>query len=346
MSIAMMFMGVCAQAQNYSYVKVTSAPTDWSGEYLIVYEGDASHDAVALNGSLSSLDDAKNGVKVTISSNVITGSDAINAATFTIAQISGTTNYSVKSASGYYIGATKTENKLRFSDSDVYANSIELSGTNAVIKSFLTGTAVTLRYNYAVDQLRFRYYKSGQQAVALYKKVVPMTITSATWASFSSASEVAIPEGVTAYYASASDGSSVTLKEITTGIIPANEGVVINGTAKTYYANISATDADNVTGNLLKPNVTAGTPSGTYYTLAAGPTFKLSSGGTLAAGKSYLVVPDGARELTINFDETTAIQNIERATVTDNRYYTLDGREVKNPTKGIYIVNGKKVVIR
>ncbi|MBQ8656046.1 MAG: hypothetical protein IJ527_03180 [Prevotella sp.] len=191
----------------------------------------------------------------------------------------------------------------------------------------------------------------GNGTLYLYKieitYAVPMTITAAEWASFSSTSEVAIPEGVKAYYASSSDGSNVTLKEITTGIIPANEGVVINGTANTYYANSSATSAANITGNLLKPWTTAGTPSeATYYTLAAGPTFKQSIGGTLAAGKAYLVIPDGARELTISFDETTAIQNIERATVNDNRYYTLDGREVKNPTKGIYIVNGKKVVIK
>ena len=40
------------------------------------------------------------------------------------------------------------------------------------------------------------------------------------------------------------------------------------------------------------------------------------------------------------------IVNVNRETITKNQYYTLDGRLVKNPGKGVYIVNGKKVVIK
>ena len=44
--------------------------------------------------------------------------------------------------------------------------------------------------------------------------------------------------------------------------------------------------------------------------------------------------------------EPTDIINVNRETITNNRYYTLDGREVEHPTKGIYILNGKKVVVK
>ena len=46
--------------------------------------------------------------------------------------------------------------------------------------------------------------------------------------------------------------------------------------------------------------------------------------------------------------ETTMIGNVQDFTdkQTDHAYYTLDGRRVENPTNGIYIVNGKKVVIK
>ena len=56
---------VSVQAQ--SYVKVTSAPEDWSGDYLIVYEAGN----VAFNGSLTSLDAASNNIPVTITDGVI-----------------------------------------------------------------------------------------------------------------------------------------------------------------------------------------------------------------------------------------------------------------------------------
>ncbi len=42
----------------------------------------------------------------------------------------------------------------------------------------------------------------------------------------------------------------------------------------------------------------------------------------------------------------TGIVNMNRETITNNQYYTLDGRRVENPTKGLYIVNGKKVVVK
>ena len=43
---------------------------------------------------------------------------------------------------------------------------------------------------------------------------------------------------------------------------------------------------------------------------------------------------------------STGIVNMNRETITNNQYYTLDGRRVENPTKGLYIVNGKKVVVK
>ena len=45
-------------------------------------------------------------------------------------------------------------------------------------------------------------------------------------------------------------------------------------------------------------------------------------------------------------DETTAIETVETKTINDNAFYTLQGVRVENPTRGIYIRNGKKVMIR
>jgi hypothetical protein len=45
-------------------------------------------------------------------------------------------------------------------------------------------------------------------------------------------------------------------------------------------------------------------------------------------------------------DETTGVESINRETITNNQFFDLQGRKVAQPTKGLYIVNGKKVVVR
>jgi hypothetical protein len=75
----------------------------------------------------------------------------------------------------------------------------------------------------------------------------------------------------------------------------------------------------------------------------------------MPARKAYLLVNGGAaqaRGLTMAFDETTGISSTTNYTnyTNVNAWYTLDGRKVANgqkPTaKGLYIHNGKKIVIK
>jgi len=81
--------------------------------------------------------------------------------------------------------------------------------------------------------------------------------------------------------------------------------------------------------------------------------YKLTSDHTLAAHKAYLetdtdITPDaGARALIIfNDGQTTSINSVQDRKVEDGIYYNLSGQRVKIPSKGLYIVNGKKVVVR
>ena len=146
-----------------AYMKVTSSLDDYSGDYLIVYEDGG----VAFNGELVTLDAVSNTISVTISNNAIAATGETNAAKFTIAKIDG--GYSILSASGNYIGITKYENGLIASTSTVYANSISVSDGVASISLKFAGGTVTLQYNNVNTQNRFRYYKSEQQSIALYK---------------------------------------------------------------------------------------------------------------------------------------------------------------------------------
>lgn len=110
-------------------------------------------------------------------------------------------------------------------------------------------------------------------------------------------------------------------------------------------------------GNLLmKSNrQTAGTKEGsTVYVLAnksKGVGFYRWTGDELGAGRVYLPVGAavaGAHEycgFSVD-DETNGIQSIDDTKTNAGTFYDLQGRQVDKPTKGIYIINGKKVIVK
>ena len=185
--------GVKAKVRKYaedaaSYVKVNTAPEDWEGQYLIVYE-DGN---VAMNGGLTEkLDAVENTISVTISDGEIASTSATDAASFVIKKTDG--GYSIQSASGLYMGKTTDANGLD-SGSSSYDNTLSIDGEgNADI---LSSGGAYLRFNSASNQLRFRYYKSStytnQKAIQLYKLGGEKTEP----ASGGSGELVELPEGV------------------------------------------------------------------------------------------------------------------------------------------------------
>lgn len=156
--LAMLSLGAFAQT---NYTKVTSADQIFAGgKYLIVYE----EGNLALDGSLSTLDAVSNTKQVTISGSAISVTD--NNFYFTLGEVEG--GYSVKSASGYFIGNTSDANTIKSSQTEAYLNTITFNPDSVEIVS--AGTH--LRYNIASGQTRFRYFKSGtytnQKKIALY----------------------------------------------------------------------------------------------------------------------------------------------------------------------------------
>ena len=146
------------------YAKVTSTGDITNGDYLIVYETGS----VAFDGSLTTMDATGNKISVTISDYKITANSTINASKFTI----DVTNKYIKSASNKYINRDTYDNGLAGNDAATSVHSISIDGSgNLVVEG--TGVSgsdyVTLKYNANSDQLRFRFYKSGQQDIQLYK---------------------------------------------------------------------------------------------------------------------------------------------------------------------------------
>ncbi len=146
-----------------AFVKVTTAPNDWSGTYLIVNEDNK----VAFDGK-GTADAANLNITVGITEGSIAATDAALASTVTVETMNG--GYALKTASGKYLSGTKEKNAINFGTTQVLMTiSLDASG-NAVITDSAADTWIL--YNAASDQKRFRFYKKSStapKAVQLYK---------------------------------------------------------------------------------------------------------------------------------------------------------------------------------
>jgi len=125
---------------------------------------------------------------------------------------------------------------------------------------------------------------------------------------------------------------------------------------------VSSEEADDVEyddvhfkGTLVDKTFTeADMQAADHYVLSNGHDFVwVKDAGTLAAGKCWIeLVPASeahARKLAIVAEgglTPTGITSVRGSKSTDNVYYDLSGRRVAQPTKGLFIVNGKKVVVK
>jgi uncharacterized protein YjdB len=172
------------------------------------------------------------------------------------------------------------------------------------------------------------------------------------WATFySDASNYQASSG-TKVFAVNLTGTEITMTEISDGIVKSGEGVVLksNSASITMTPTASAGTGD-WTDNSLTGTMTSITNPGNAYVLnkkdGTGVGFyRLSSGGTIGANKAYLTYSGTlAREFFL-FDEATGISSLtpDPSPKGEGSIYSLDGRRVSQPVKGLYIVNGKKYI--
>lgn len=149
----------------HTWTKVTTAPADWRGTYLLGYELDDTF--YAFNSSLSEPDVAFNSVTTTeVVDGVVTGSKELDSVAIKIERntISGISYYNALCANGKYLKSASK--KISCQDTATAAASLTFDETSLMIGSYW------LRFNTAKDQLRFRFgdenYLSSTTA-SLYK---------------------------------------------------------------------------------------------------------------------------------------------------------------------------------
>lgn len=149
---------------TYVYQEVTAAPSDWSGEYLIVYKAKGN----VFNSGLAEPDTGGNNFIVTITDGKIEANATTNAAKVVIAK-SGS-GYSIKLANGKYMGHSGSSNALKTSTSAI-VNTLTFNSTNGSVKMACGNYSLLFNSTAGANNNRFRYYKSNQQPIHLYKLV-------------------------------------------------------------------------------------------------------------------------------------------------------------------------------
>lgn len=206
------------------------------------------------------------------------------------------------------------------------------------------------------------YYNENNSSAFTFEEVTyPNTITFhdaqningvSHIATFSAPFATIIPTGVKAYYVSAK-GAEATMTAIDAQAIPANQGVILtseSGDAATMVPAAGETAA-TITGNQL------GHSAGAAKTLTAGEGYILGNGtegiafypckaGSLPSNKAYLL-GNGESAIVMNFgNAVTGINTIAAHASAKAPIFDLSGRRVVKATKGLYIQNGKKVIVK
>lgn len=199
------------------------------------------------------------------------------------------------------------------------------------------------------------------------KTTTSISISAAKYATYYNTIPVQLPANLQAATIDKETSGTLTLnyRYGEDDVIPGGTPVLLKATTAGDYTLTYATNNTDVSpsGNLLygsdiETTTTGGGAGAKYYALQYGTGGNAdvlgfywvnASGAAFTSGahKAWLALPASTPA---NFfaldDETTGIKAVETSPVYAGKYYDLQGRQVAQPTKGLYIVNGKKVIIK
>lgn len=270
--------------------------------------------------------------------------------------------FSFDTGTGYLYAASNDANQLKTSNTQTDQGSFTIEIANdgvATIKAVNTGVRGLLRFNYDNGNPLFSCYSSGQSDVSLYKvnlssvEDYELEVTAAGWSTLYLGYNVVIPEDVACYVISEVGEGSVILEEVT-GVLPANTAVIVEAGEGEYTFEVTEESA-------TVKSIMAGTTKNEYVDKDAYVLGKVGDevglykaqmmGGVFLnnANKAYLpatAVQSNAKALKFNFD-TTGVEGVKVETAGKKVIYDLSGRRVNDMTApGLYIVNGKKVMVK
>lgn len=331
------------------YVLVTDASTLKDGDkVVIVNEGDSK--AMGGNRERGNNRDA---VDVTITDHTI-NSISSDVQIITLEGRKNEWYFNVGNNQYLYAGGANSGNYLntgsKTSGSEDMA-AISITNGDAAIVFQGLGNRMNLRYNGANNPPIFACYETGKQgAVQLYRFMedssFDISIGATGYRTIVTAKDVTVPESVEAYVVTENNDKDVILAQVTT--LMAGEPYILKGAEGSYTLTVADQAEQPSTNKLQISDEKTGTGVFVLANKSKGVGFYRWVGGPLGAGRVYLpaVTSSNAIEYLGFSDDATGIHSIDNGQLTIDNVYDLFGRRVAQPSKGLYIINGKKVVLK
>lgn len=191
--------------------------------------------------------------------------------------------------------------------------------------------------------------------LSVYIPLVTVSVSEAGFATYATTNNIEVPESNDVKVMTVKvndDNSTITLNEVKAGtVIPANTGILVKAPAGNCDFVVTSDKGTELTSNNLVAATSDVTSDGTKF-------FALTKIGekvgfalvekdvVIPAGKAYLEVSKGTAAKFFSLDgEATGINSVKTAKA-DGAYYTLEGVKTTKPVKGLYIHNGKKIVVK
>ncbi len=335
---------------NNKYVTTANVNVDKDGTLLTAYNADNDMDRklsrIAEGGALvpqlfQFVSDSNNSGAYFIRSanhNIRLGITAGNAVDIPSQDANATTSVTLSANTTVQTGSDKfVKLQMKFGDSHI----INAYG----------GNSNTILQNYDVDSDEGGYWK--------FEKItsIPVTIGETGFTGVCYPFAVQIPEdsNVKAYYGKELTDGAMLLTELTDGIIPANQGVILYNAEGSTSVNLAITTTDNTITNALsgatarRINFDASSTYGLGKTSTDEVAFMVNTATAVPANKPYIAKnTQSASAISLNFgtvdgiDATTTVDHSEKSV----KYFDLNGRPVLYPVHGLYITDkGQKVLV-
>ncbi len=200
------------------------------------------------------------------------------------------------------------------------------------------------------------YYQYGfVKELSVYIPLVTVSVSEAGYATYATTNNIVVPKSNDVEVMTVKvndDNSTITLNKVEAGtVIPANTGILVKADQGDYNFVVTSDEGKELENNSLVAAKEAVTSDGSKYFALTKIGDKVgfavvNNGVKIPAGKAYLEVPAATAAKFFGLDgEATGINSVKTAKA-DGAYYTLEGVKTTKPVKGLYIHNGKKIVVK
>ena len=251
------------------------------------------------------------------------------------------------------LGANETQPIVTTSESAAGKWKIEstANGLSSIICQNKTGGNTGLHL--AGDNVRLVPWTNNAEASLWYiEPVEEFELTINEYAAVCMPFVMTLPEGVVAYIAGeAKEVEGVTVAPLTeygSNVVAAKVPVILAAENGTYAIGVggeaAAFEGDNKLGGILK---SVSVSASNLYKFTNGKFVKRSaSSGTITANTAYYTADSNATNIELQKGDATGIEEVKAENAKFKGIYDLNGRKVAKPIKGIYIIDGQKVLVK